>query len=107
MIEAALAGTLETASGSYAVEIIEKDTQSNPNRAGDMASDLIFQDEVDLVLVGSTPATTNPMADLCEWNRVLCISAAAPWQPWFSGAAASRVKRRSRSPTISSGAPKT
>lgn len=85
LIEAALAGTLETASGSYAVEIIEKHTQSDPNRAGDMASDLIFQDEVDLVLVGSTPATTNPVADLCKWNRVLRISAAAPWQPWYFG----------------------
>lgn len=50
-----------------------------------MASDLIFQDEVDLVLGGSTPATTNPVADLCEWNGVPCISAAAPWQPWYFG----------------------
>lgn len=84
-VRAALAGTLETASGSYAVEIIEKDTQSDPNHAGDMASDLIFQDEVDLMLVGSTPDTTNPVVDLCELNGVRCISAATPWQSWYFG----------------------
>lgn len=84
-IRAAIGDTLETASGSYAIEIIEKDTQSDPNRAGDMASDLIFQDEVDLVLVGSTPDTTNPVADLCELNGVPCISAATPWQSWYFG----------------------
>jgi len=84
-VRAALGGTLQTASGTYAVEIIEKDTQSDPNRAGDMASDLIFQDEVDIVLVGSTPDTTNPVADLCELNGVPCISAATPWQSWFFG----------------------
>ncbi|MFN4154364.1 MAG: ABC transporter substrate-binding protein [Paracoccaceae bacterium] len=84
-IRATLGGTLQTASGSYAIEIIEKDTQSDPNRAGNMASDLIFQDEVDLVLVGSTPDTTNPVADLCELNGVPCISAATPWQSWYFG----------------------
>ncbi|RGP37437.1 ABC transporter substrate-binding protein [Pseudotabrizicola alkalilacus] len=84
-IRATLGDTLETTSGTYAIEIIEKDTQSDPNRAGDMASDLIFQDEVDIVLVGSTPDTTNPVADLCELNGVPCISAATPWQSWYFG----------------------
>lgn len=84
-IREALGGSLDTASGSFAIEIIEKDTQSDPNRAGDMASDLIYKDEVDLVLVGSTPDTTNPVADLCELNGIPCISAATPWQSWFFG----------------------
>mgnify|MGYP001772845505 CR=1 FL=1 len=80
-----LGGKLETAAGALDIEIIEKDTQSDPNRAGDMASDLIYQDEVDLVLVGSTPDTTNPVADLCELNGVPCLSAATPWQSWYFG----------------------
>lgn len=84
-VRAVLGGTIETAAGSFDIEIIEKDTQSDPNRAGDMASDLIYQDEVDLVLVGSTPDTTNPVADLCELNGVPCISNATPWQSWFFG----------------------
>lgn len=84
-VRAHLGGRLETAAGSLGIEIIEKDTQSDPNRAGDMASDLIYQDGVDMVLVGSTPDTTNPVADLCELNGVPCISDATPWQSWYFG----------------------
>lgn len=84
-IRDSLGGKIDTAAGSLDIEIIEKDTQSDPNRAGDMASDLIYQDEVDLMLVGSTPDTTNPVADLCELNGVPCISNATPWQSWYFG----------------------
>lgn len=84
-IRSAMGSKIDTAAGSFDFEIIDKDTQSDPNRAGDMASDLIYQDEVDLMLVGSTPDTTNPVADLCELNGVPCISNATPWQSWYFG----------------------
>lgn len=84
-IRAVLSKPVKGAAGSFKVEIIDKDTQSDPNRAGDMASDLIFQNKVDLMLVGSTPDTTNPVADLCELNGVPCVSAATPWQSWYFG----------------------
>lgn len=67
------------------VQIIVKDSQSNPNRAGEVANDLILKDKVDLMLVSSTPETTNPVSDACELNEVPCISTVAPWQPWFFG----------------------
>jgi branched-chain amino acid transport system substrate-binding protein len=67
----------------HPVEIIVKDSQSNPNRAAEVASDLILKDEVTLMLVSSTPETTNPVGDQCEVNGVPCISTVAPWQPWF------------------------
>ncbi|HUN52637.1 MAG TPA: ABC transporter substrate-binding protein [Candidatus Sulfotelmatobacter sp.] len=65
------------------VEILVKDSQSNPNRAADVAADLILKDKVDLMLVASTPETTNPVSDQCEVNEVPCLSTVAPWQPWF------------------------
>jgi len=68
---------------TYGVEIIVKDSQSNPNRAADVAAELILQDEVSLMVVSSTPETTNPVSDQCEVNGVPCISTVAPWQPWF------------------------
>lgn len=68
---------------TYPVEIIVKDSQSNPNRAADVAAELITSDEIDLMLVSSTPETTNPVAGQCEVNEVPCISTVAPWQPWF------------------------
>ena len=80
-----LAGKIEVAGQSYAVEILDKDTQSDANRAAELAADLILKDEVDLMLVGSTPDTTNPVSDQCEANGVPCISSATPWQPWFFG----------------------
>ncbi len=66
-------------------EVIVKDSQSNPNRAADVAGELIVDDEIDLMLVASTPETTNPVASTCEAEEVPCISTVAPWQPWFTG----------------------
>ena len=82
-VRAALGGGLDIGGTTYPVEIIVKDSQSNPNRAAEVASDLIVGDEVDIMLVASTPETTNPVSDQCELNGVPCISSVAPWQPWF------------------------
>jgi branched-chain amino acid transport system substrate-binding protein len=64
---------------------VVKDSQSNPNRAAEVAKDLIVQDKIDLMLVASTPETTNPVSTQCEIEEVPCISSVAPWQPWFIG----------------------
>lgn len=76
-------GGLEIGGVKHPVEIIVKDSQSNPNRAAGVAGDLIVKDKIDLMLVSSTPETTNPVADQCELNKKPCISTVAPWQPWF------------------------
>jgi branched-chain amino acid transport system substrate-binding protein len=68
-----------------AIQILQKDSQSNPNRAGEVANDLILKDKVDLMLVSSTPETANPVSDACELNEVPCVSSVVPWQPWFFG----------------------
>ena len=70
---------------NYPVEILVKDSQSNPNRAAEVAADLILKEKIDLMLVASTPETTNPVSDQCELNEVPCVSTIAPWQPWFFG----------------------
>ena len=69
----------------HAVEIVLKDSQSNPNRAGEVANDLILRDKVALVLTAGTPETANPVSDACELNEVPCVSSVVPWQPWFFG----------------------
>jgi branched-chain amino acid transport system substrate-binding protein len=70
---------------TYAVDVVVKDSQSNPNRAAEVAKELIVRDKVDLMLVASTPETTNPVSTQCEIEEVPCISTVAPWQPWFVG----------------------
>ena len=67
------------------VEIIAKDSQSNPNRAAEVASELILKDQVKLIITKDTPDTTNPVADQAELNGVPCISTNCPWQPYFFG----------------------
>ena len=84
-INEAFKGGIDLAGGKAAVQVIVKDSQSSPNRAGEVANDLILKDKVDLMLVSSTPETTNPVNDACELNEVPCISTMAPWQPWFFG----------------------
>lgn len=66
-------------------EVVVKDSQSNPNRAAEVAQQLIVDDGVNLMLVGSTPETTNPVTTTCELEGIPCLSTLAPWQPWFIG----------------------
>ncbi|MBI1877649.1 MAG: ABC transporter substrate-binding protein [Chloroflexi bacterium] len=74
---------ITVAGTNHPVEILVKDSQSDPNRAAEVAADLILQDNIDLMVVASTPETTNPVSDQCEVNNIPCISTVAPWQPWY------------------------
>ena len=58
----------------HPIEVVLKDSQSNPNRAAEVANDLILKDKVDLVVATSTPETTNPVSDACELNEVPCLT---------------------------------
>lgn len=82
-VNEALKAGITIAGKTHPVEIVVRDSQSNPNRAGEVAADLILKANVDLMVVASTPETTNPVSDQCELNGVPCISTVAPWQPWF------------------------
>ena len=70
-------------SKTYSVNIVVKDTQSNPDRASQVARELIQSNKADLILTSSTPETTNPVADVCEANGVPCVSTIVPWEAWF------------------------
>jgi branched-chain amino acid transport system substrate-binding protein len=78
-------GGLKIGGTNYQVDVVVKDSQSNPNRAAEVAKELIVSDKIDLMLVASTPETTNPVSTQCEIEEVPCISTVAPWQPWFIG----------------------
>lgn len=77
-------GFLKSEAGAN-FEVIVKDSQSNPNRAAEVAKELIIDDEIDMMLVASTPETTNPVATTCEAEQIPVISTVAPWQPYFIG----------------------
>jgi branched-chain amino acid transport system substrate-binding protein len=70
---------------AYPIEIVLRDSQSNPNRAAEVAKNLILRDKVDLVTAFATPETVNPVADQCELAGVPCLSNDAPLEPYFFG----------------------
>ncbi len=84
-LRAQFAGGVENNGKSYNIEIIRKDSQSNPNRAAEVAAQLILENEVDIITAAATPDTTNPVADQAEINEIPCITTDAPWQPYFFG----------------------
>ena len=84
-VKAALKDGLKIGGETYPVEIIVRDSQSNPNRAAEVAKELLVSDKIDLMTVASTPETTNPVSTQCEIEEVPCISTVAPWQPYFIG----------------------
>jgi len=81
----ALADGLKAGGKKYKVEIIDRDSQSDPARASQLAKALINTDNVDLMLVTSTPEVVNPVSDACEAAGVPCISTIMPWEAWYFG----------------------
>jgi branched-chain amino acid transport system substrate-binding protein len=74
-----IAGTKRT------IAVVVKDSQSSPNRAAEVASELILKDEVDIIVTCMAPDTVNPVADQCELNGVPCISSLLPWEAFYYG----------------------
>jgi len=81
----AFANGLTVGGTKYDVQILDRDSQSNPQRAAQVANDLINSDGVDLMLATSTPETVNPVADACEAAGVPCVSTVVPWEAWYFG----------------------
>jgi branched-chain amino acid transport system substrate-binding protein len=82
---ARIAGGITVNGQNHPVQIIERDSQSDPNRAAEVAASLIKSDGVDLMLSASTADTVNPVSDQCEINGVPCITTDCPWQAYYFG----------------------
>ena len=81
----AFAKGLKIGGKTYGVQIIEKDSQSVPATAAQLAQQLISSSQVDLLLATSTPEVVNPVADAAEAGAVPCISTTVPWEAWYFG----------------------
>lgn len=79
-IRSLLEDGIEIAGETYNVEILARDAQSNPNKAAELAGDLILNDEVHFMIPASTTDINNPTADQCELYGVPCVSSSSPWQ---------------------------
>ena len=61
------------------------DTASDPTKAADVASKLILNDKVDIMVALHTPDTVNPVTSMCERYQVPCVSLDAPVEAWLTG----------------------
>ncbi|HXZ15792.1 MAG TPA: ABC transporter substrate-binding protein [Roseiarcus sp.] len=84
-VKAFTGGQIDIGGTKHPLEILLRDSQSNPNRAAEVAKGLILQDKVDLMTTFATPETVNPVADQCEVSGVPCLSNDCPLEPWFFG----------------------
>lgn len=85
LITQSLASGVTIGDTTYPVEILARDSQSDPNRAAQLAKELITSDKVDLMLSCSAPETVNPVADACEAAGVPSLSTTVPWEAFYFG----------------------
>ena len=70
----------------HPISITIQDSQSDSNRAAQVAGDLINNTGIDLMMVASTPDTVKPTVDQCEANSTPCVSTDCPWQTYLGDA---------------------
>lgn len=81
----ALSGGITIGGKKYNVEILDRDTQSDPARASQLAKGLINNDKIDMMLTTSTPEVVNPVSDACEAAGVPCLATVIPWEAFYFG----------------------
>src|ERR1700729_2054891 len=60
-VRKAIGDGIMVAGEKHPVQIIDRDSQSNPNRASEVATQLINNDKVDIMIASSTAAPTKPV----------------------------------------------
>jgi branched-chain amino acid transport system substrate-binding protein len=76
----------------HKIVIKRADSQSDSNRAAQVAGDLINNEKLDLMMASGTPDTANPVADQCESFGMPSIANFVPWQPFYFGRGATPDK---------------
>jgi branched-chain amino acid transport system substrate-binding protein len=84
-VQKAFANGITVAGKNHPVEILRKDSRSDPNRTAEVAAALIKSDKVDIMLGAHTGDTCNPVADQCEINGVPCCTGDCPVEAYFFG----------------------
>ena len=71
--------------GSHPVTIDVQDSQSDTNRAAQVAGDLITNGKADFMMAAASPDTVNPVADQSEALGCPCLTVDAPMEPYYFG----------------------
>lgn len=84
-VREALARGVTVGRAQHPIEIVHRDSASDPTRATEVATELVRDYKVHLMLTAGGSETVNAVADVCEANAVPCISTLTPWQSWLLG----------------------
>ena len=69
----------------HPINLIFRDTQSDSNRAAQVAGDLITNDKIDILLAAGAPDTVNPAADQAETLGAPFLGLNDPWPAFVFG----------------------
>jgi branched-chain amino acid transport system substrate-binding protein len=69
----------------HPITIVVQDSQSDTNRAAQVAGDLITNNKVDVIMAASTADTCVPVAEQAEALACPCFTNDCPWQAYFFG----------------------
>ncbi len=80
-IRTAVKDGLKVGGKSYAVEIVVKDNQSDPNRSSVVGSELVLREKCDLVIAFDSDAAL-AVGELADARSMPTISTMVPWTGW-------------------------
>lgn len=89
-VKDALKGGLDIGGKKYDVEILVRDSQSDPNRMGSLGNELVLREDVDLLLVADGLAA--PALEICDQNGTPAISTILQWEPFYAARGSSPDK---------------
>ncbi len=67
------------------VKLIIVDSESDPTKASELASKLVLEDKVDILVTRHTPDTILPVSAVAERYEVPCVSMDGPVDAWLPG----------------------
>ncbi|HLA82943.1 MAG TPA: ABC transporter substrate-binding protein, partial [Thermoleophilia bacterium] len=70
---------------NHPINIELQDSQSDTNRAAQVAGDLITNGKADFMMAAASPDTVNPVADQSEALGCPCLTVDAPMEPYYFG----------------------
>jgi branched-chain amino acid transport system substrate-binding protein len=81
-VQEVLKGGVEIDGKLWDVEILVRDSQSDPNRMGSLGNELVLRENVDLLLVADGLAA--PALEICDQNGTPAISTILQWEPFYA-----------------------
>ncbi len=67
----------------HEITVIVQDSQSDSNRASQVAGDIINNSKPSIMVVASTPDSVLPVSVQSEVGKVPCFGTDCPWQPYY------------------------